>query len=77
VQEIGLEIERQAAMAGSDVWAMGYCNDQIGYLCTLEMYEAGGYEPTAYVVYDRPGPYRGEAKIISTRANHLLDAIAN
>jgi neutral ceramidase len=76
VQEIGYEIERGAANEWADVWPVGYANDQIGYLCTPRMYAEGGYEPTAYVVYDRPAPYRDEEAIIVTNAAELLRSIS-
>jgi hypothetical protein len=76
VQEIGYEIERRAANHPREVWPVGYANDQIGYLCTPRMYDEGGYEPTAYIVYDRPAAYRDEEAIILANAKELLRSIS-
>jgi hypothetical protein len=52
-----------------EIWPVGYTNDQLGYLCTPRMYPEGGYEPNAYVVYDRPAPYHDEQRrIVDTAA---------
>lgn len=72
VQEIGHAIERAAGGRFADLWPVGYANDQLGYLCTPRMYMEGGYEPTAYVVYDRPAPYMGEAAAILKSAEELM-----
>jgi hypothetical protein len=54
------------------VWPIGYANDLIGYFCTREQYAEGGYEPTAYVFYDEPAPFRGEERVIVETALDLL-----
>jgi hypothetical protein len=71
-QEFGYEIERLTTGRSADVWPVGYANDQLGYLCTPRMYTEGGYEPTAYIVYDRPAPYRDEEEIVVKRAMELI-----
>ncbi|HWB52726.1 MAG TPA: hypothetical protein VG722_00970, partial [Tepidisphaeraceae bacterium] len=75
-QEFGYEIERLTGRQPIDVWPVGYANDQLGYLCTPRMYVEGGYEPTAYIVYDRPAPYRDEQRIIVKHAADLARAIS-
>ncbi|HEY1686576.1 MAG TPA: neutral/alkaline non-lysosomal ceramidase N-terminal domain-containing protein [Tepidisphaeraceae bacterium] len=74
-QEIGYEIEARHAGLFHDLWPVGYANDQIGYFCTPRMYEEGGYEPTAYMVYDRPAAFSGEQKIICDQAAELLERL--
>jgi hypothetical protein len=76
MQEIGYEIERVVAGRLPDVWPTGYANDKIGYLCTPRMYKEGGYEPTAYIAYDRPAPFKDEQRIIVESAKKLIDALS-
>ncbi|HWB53866.1 MAG TPA: neutral/alkaline non-lysosomal ceramidase N-terminal domain-containing protein [Tepidisphaeraceae bacterium] len=76
MQEIGYEIERISAGKFPDVWPIGYANDKIGYLCTPRMYQEGGYEPTAYIAYDRPAPFKDEQRIIAENATKLIAAVS-
>jgi len=73
VQEIGFAVERRLAGVDGvdDLWAMGYTNDQIGYLVTERHKEEGGYEPNAYSFYDRPAGYREEERVIVETAVKL------
>jgi neutral ceramidase len=73
VQEIGYAIERTLANRDGrgEVWPLGYCNDQIGYLVTERHKDEGGYEPNAYTFYDRPAPYKDEEKVIVETAAKL------
>jgi hypothetical protein len=73
VQEIGFDVESRLAgrQGADDVWAMGYSNDQIGYLVTERHKEEGGYEPNAYSFYDRPANYRDEQQAIAQLASKL------
>jgi hypothetical protein len=75
-QEIGLSIEAglvEYGLAdpsrGDQVWALGYSNGNVGYLCTALSHSEGGYEPgRAHIGYLRPGPFAPdvEALLIST-----------
>ena len=73
VQEIGYAIERTLAHLDGidDLWPMGYCNDQIGYLVTERQKQEGGYEPNAYTFYDRPAGYVDEERVIVELAGKL------
>ncbi|HEX8521839.1 MAG TPA: neutral/alkaline non-lysosomal ceramidase N-terminal domain-containing protein [Tepidisphaeraceae bacterium] len=76
VQEIGYALE--AALArdtdADNVWALGYCNDQVGYLVTEQHKLEGGYEPNAYTFYDRPAPYANEQQTIVAAARKMVMA---
>lgn len=75
VQEIGIAIERAAAHTAafaSEVWAVGYANDAVGYLVTERHKLEGGYEPTAYMLYNRPAPFVEEERHIVAAALSLL-----
>jgi hypothetical protein len=76
VQEIGFAIERRLAhLEGiDDLWPVGYGNDQIGYLVTERQKEEGGYEPNAYMFYDRPAGYREEERAIVELAAKMCEA---
>jgi len=72
--EIGMAIERtlmQHSPDLQDVWSMGYTNDMLGYLCTAAQRVQGGYEPGAYVVFDRPAAFRDEETIVVKGAVRL------
>jgi hypothetical protein len=74
VLEIGMAIERtllQACPDIHDVWSVGYTNDMLGYLCTEAHHSEGGYEPTAYVYFDRPAAFRDEEKVLVDGARRL------
>lgn len=43
--EYGFELERRIADRAIPI-VVGYANGNIGYICTAESYESGGYEPT-------------------------------
>lgn len=73
VQEIGYAIERSAERAGlTHIWAMGYCNDGVGYLVTERQKSEGGYEPNAYPYMDNPAPFREEETLLTKVAAQLL-----
>lgn len=72
--EIGMAIERTLLQAGADlhdVWSVGYTNDMLGYLCTEAHHAEGGYEPTAFVYFDRPAAFREEEKVLVAGARRL------
>ncbi|MBI3923748.1 MAG: neutral/alkaline non-lysosomal ceramidase N-terminal domain-containing protein, partial [Armatimonadetes bacterium] len=73
-QEIGHEIEKRCRGVGgvADLWPVGYANDDIGYLCTDQSHLEGGYEPGAYVYYDRPARFVGEEGILVEKAVELV-----
>ena len=53
---------------GQDAFVMGYCNDVMGYIPSLEILREGGYEgAVAQIVYDLPANWRAdiETQIIS------------
>ena len=70
VQEIGHDIETQLTPVtdAHDVWPLGYCNDMLGYFCTDQHHEEGGYEPNAYIYFDRPAPFNDEQQTITRAA---------
>lgn len=74
VQEIGHAIEREliGRTGARDVWAMGYSNDMLGYLCTEEQHTAGGYEPNAYPYFERPAPFHNELATFVAGARAMI-----
>jgi hypothetical protein len=74
VQEIGHAVERvlRPLTDAQEIWATGYANDSIGYLCTIRQREQGGYEPNAYTHFDQPAPYHDEEGAIVNGAQALL-----
>jgi len=73
VQEIGHALEKvnRGSLGAEDVWPVGYANDEIGYFCTERHHEEGGYEPNSYEVYNHPGPFKDEEKVILKTAQPL------
>jgi hypothetical protein len=65
--EIGQQIEAGllADHVGQAAWTLGYSNDTLGYVCTEQSYDDGGYEPTrSYMFYHLPSPYQPQAEHI-------------
>ena len=70
--EIGLQIEAalMADHVGQAAWTLGYTNATLGYVCTEQSYEDGGYEPTrSHRFYHLPAAYQPQTE-------HLLVAEA-
>ena len=58
--EIGLQIEEKL---NGNVFAVGYANGNVGYLCTEASYAEGGYEPVgSYKGYFQPAQFRPETE---------------
>ncbi len=74
VQEIGFDVEKAlTSRCGADaLWAMGYCNDMVGYLVTERQKQECGYEPGAYWLFNRPARFREEQSVIVDAATRLL-----
>ena len=72
-QEIGHALEKanRGNLGAEDVWPVGYANDEIGYFCTERHHEEGGYEPNSFEVYNHPGPFLDEEKVILKTAQTL------
>ena len=65
--EIGLQIEAalMADHVGQAAWTLGYSNDTLGYVCTEQSFEDGGYEPTrSHRFYHLPAPYQPQTEHI-------------
>ena len=80
VQEIGHAIEKcyRGALGATDLWPVGYTNDMLGYLCTPQQHQAGGYEPNAYPHFNEPATFDGEAaRIVATTGQLLNQACPN
>jgi hypothetical protein len=78
VLEIGQAIEKslRPKLSGvEDVWATGYTNDMVGYLCTDRHYAEGGYEPTAYPWFDQPLPFKDEENTLVTAMEKLAGGL--
>jgi neutral ceramidase len=62
--EIGLAVEKavQEACSGQVVFALGYSNSAVGYVCTAKAYTEGGYEPVAYRWFLFPAPFHPETE---------------
>ena len=73
VQEIGDAIEKKLAgtINADDIWAMGYCNDMVGYLVTERHKRERGYEPWAYSYFDRPAQFMNEEAVIVAEAEDV------
>ena len=70
--EIGLQIEAalMADHVGQAAWTLGYTNATLGYVCTEQSFEDGGYEPTrSHRFYHLPSAYQPQTE-------HLLVAEA-
>ena len=70
--EIGQQIEAalMADHVGQAAWTLGYTNATLGYVCTEQSYEDGGYEPTrSHRFYHLPAAYQPQTE-------HLLVAEA-
>ena len=70
--EIGLQIEAalMADHVGQAAWTLGYTNATLGYVCTEQSFEDGGYEPTrSHRFYHLPAAYQPQTE-------HLLVAEA-
>ena len=70
--EIGLQIEAalMADHVGQAAWTLGYSNATLGYVCTEQSFEDGGYEPTrSHKFYHLPAAYQPQTE-------HLLVAEA-
>ncbi len=70
--EIGLQIEAAliADHVGQAAWTLGYSNATLGYVCTEQSFEDGGYEPTrSHRFYHLPAAYQPQTE-------HLLVAEA-
>ena len=70
--EIGLQIEAalMADHVGQAAWTLGYSNATLGYVCTEQSFEDGGYEPTrSHKFYHLPSAYQPQTE-------HLLVAEA-
>ena len=74
VQEIGDAIEKKLAgtINADDIWAMGYCNDMVGYLVTERHKRERGYEPWAYSYFDRPAQFMNEEAVIVAEAEEVV-----
>jgi len=72
-QEIGHALEKanRGQLGAEDVWPVGYANDEVGYFCTERQHEEGGYEPNSFEVYNHPGPFKDEEKVILKAAQTL------
>ena len=72
-QEIGHALEKanRGSLGVEEVWPVGYANDEIGYFCTERHHEEGGYEPNSFEVYNHPGPFLDEEKVILKTAQTL------
>ena len=70
--EIGQQIEAalMADHVGQAAWTLGYTNATLGYVCTEQSFEDGGYEPTrSHKFYHLPAAYQPQTE-------HLLVAEA-
>ena len=70
--EIGQQIEAalMADHVGQAAWTLGYTNATLGYVCTEQSFEDGGYEPTrSHRFYHLPAAYQPQTE-------HLLVAEA-
>ena len=70
--EIGQQIEAalMADHVGQAAWTLGYTNATLGYVCTEQSFEDGGYEPTrSHKFYHLPAAYQSQTE-------HLLVAEA-
>lgn len=77
VQEIGYEIEKRLVRRGDvdDIWAMGYCNDMLGYLMTERHKLERGYEPQAYRHFERPAPFQNEYQVVVEKAEEVAKMV--
>lgn len=78
VQEIGHRLEKELSSRDCrchqpcELWAMGYTNDMVGYLVTERQKLEGGYEPNAFVYFDRPSSFAMEEDTIAAAAASLM-----
>jgi hypothetical protein len=74
VQEIGhaIEAEWDGTATCEELWPCGYCNDLIGYLTTARHRVEGGYEPNAYLYFNRLLPFKDEEDVVLDGARRLL-----
>ncbi|MCC6579774.1 MAG: hypothetical protein IT440_04985, partial [Phycisphaeraceae bacterium] len=72
VLEIGIGLERayERILPDAETWSMGYANGMVGYLCTEQQKQEGGFEPNAWSGSWLPGPFVNEQDII---ARNLCD----
>ncbi len=78
VQEIGYRLEKELfdtncqCRQPCELWAIGYTNDMVGYLVTERQKLEGGYEPNAFVYFDRPSGFAMEENTIAAAAASLM-----
>ena len=78
--EIGLQIEAalMADHVGQAAWTLGYSNATLGYVCTEQSYEDGGYEPTrSHRFYHLPAAYQPQTEhLLVAEALRIASALA-
>ena len=71
--DFGREFQRYLGASPDRTLVCGYTNDCVGYFCTEEALQEGGYESaSAHRMYHRPAPFSGSVQ--SILRNHCLNA---
>ncbi|HST41439.1 MAG TPA: hypothetical protein VLK58_18120 [Conexibacter sp.] len=73
--ELGIELKQRSQAAFT--FALGYSNDNVGYVATAREHPFGGYEPSlAQRHYDQPAPFAPEAAALLVEAGLELSRAA-